>query len=218
MLLRADLGEAQTLLRTAIVTDLGDWFHFEVGDSSKDPDTLAGGGLRFPVRALLDGRPFEGFHADVGSGDPVVGSLERLTPPPLLAFAEIQPAAMPCYPIPQQIAEKVHALTRPHPAGESTRAKDLADILLMAAMGAIHGQTLLSALRATFEARHTHPIPTQLPEPPAAWTAPVRRLAEDLDLEWKTLAHMTRAARLFLDPVLEGRASGTWDPSLWRWA
>jgi arylamine N-acetyltransferase len=75
------------------------------------------GGLRFPVRGLLDGRRFETFHVDVGWGDPVVEPAETLTTPPLLAFAAIPPTAVPCYPLTQQVAEKVHAYTQPRATG-----------------------------------------------------------------------------------------------------
>jgi hypothetical protein len=74
----------------------------------------------------------------------------------LLAFAGILPSAIPCYPLTQQIAEKLHAYTRSYATAESTRAKDWVDILLMAELGEIQASLLNQALRATF-ANLCHP-------------------------------------------------------------
>jgi hypothetical protein len=50
------------------------------------------GGLRLRVRCLLDGRLFESFHLDVGTGDPLPGEVDYLMGLPLLEFAGIAPA------------------------------------------------------------------------------------------------------------------------------
>jgi hypothetical protein len=102
----------QALVRAALL-DVGDWFQFEVERPAAE--SLAGpmGGLRFPVRGLLDGRRFETFHVDVGCGDPLIEPVDTLTTPPLLVFAGLPPTPVPCYPLTQQVAEKVHAYTRP---------------------------------------------------------------------------------------------------------
>lgn len=111
-------------LMLAGTLDLGDWFVFEVArplmPAFGDP-----GGVRLHVRSLLDGRKFEEFHLDIGVGEYIIGSVDYLTTPALLEFAGIQPTRIACYPIMQQIAEKVHALTRIHTSGEVSRVKDL---------------------------------------------------------------------------------------------
>jgi hypothetical protein len=190
---------------------LNDWFQFEVAKQ------MRGTGLRFPVQARLDGRAFETFHVDVGSGDPLVEPAEKLTPPALLEFAEIRPPVVPCYPLTQQIAEKVHAYTRPHATGEASRVKDWVDVLLIAELGTLNGQLLRRALRATFEARNTHPLPTHLPVPPSSWSTPFRRIAREVSLGYNTLADAISAISRFLDPVLQGQPVGRWDPITWTW-
>jgi len=80
---------------------------------------------------------------DIGIGDPIVGLIEFLTTPSLLKFTRIQPIVLPCYPITQQIAEKVHALTRFHPSGAGSRIKDLVDILIMTELNEIDGDLLI---------------------------------------------------------------------------
>ena len=206
----------QALVRAALL-DLEDWFQFEVERPAAEP--LAGpvGGLRFPVRGLLDGRRFETFHVDVGWGDPLIEPAETLTTPPLLAFAGIPPTPVPCYPLTQQVAEKVHAYTRPRATGRSSRVKDLVDILLIAELGEMDGQVLRQALEATFDTRETDDLPGHLPDPPATWRVPFRRLAGETGLDYETLHDAAEAARRFLDPVLGSEALGVWDPEKWSW-
>lgn len=110
VLVLAEEGVILSSLRNAGKIDLGDWFQFEIENNEVQPHQ-GFGGLRFPIRAFLDGRTFESFHIDVGVGDPVIESAEELVIPPLIAFAEFPPTRILCYPITQQIAEKVHAYT-----------------------------------------------------------------------------------------------------------
>ena len=115
--------EVPQILTRAALLDLQDWFSFAV-----QPDTavLPGpghDGLRFFVTALVAGRTFESFHIDVGNGDPVIESAEKLETPPLLAFAGIPPVTVPCYPLTQHLAEKVHAYVRPRAPAASCTAR-----------------------------------------------------------------------------------------------
>jgi len=199
------------MLVHAAWVNLRDWFEFEVAQPAPRS------GLRFPVQARLDSRAFETFHVDVGTGDPLVEPAENLSAPPLLEFADIQPALVPCYPLSQQIAEKVHAYTRPYATGEGSRVKDWVDILLMAELGKFNQPTLMQALQATFTARGTHALPTRLPAPPATWTTPYRRLSRELGLGYRTLADAREAMARFLDPVLQAQTNRVWDPVTWSW-
>lgn len=216
MLLLVSMEDTHATLVRAGLLDLGDWFRYLVEQPAK-AEAHDAGGLRFVVRSLLDGRPFETFHLDIGWGDPVVEPAEELTAPSLLEFADMAPTIVPCYPVTQHVAEKVHAYTRPHLSGESSRVRDLVDILLIARMRALDGALLLKALQATFEARKTHLLPLVLPDPPATWAAPFRKLAGEVGLQGNSLAEGAELARRFLDPVLQRRARTLWEPHGWRW-
>ncbi len=126
--------ETAAHLRAAASFAFSDWFEFEVGEPVDAATGAPGNGLRFPVRCLLDGRQFENFHLDVGFGDPVLGPPEVLTAPDVLGFADIEPATVRCYPLATQVAEKLHTYTRTYASGETSRSRDLADILLAASM------------------------------------------------------------------------------------
>lgn len=216
LLLVGPREDLHTTLVHAALLDLNDWFRFLVQQPSRDAGRNTGG-LRYSIQALLDGRPFESFHLDVGWGDPVIEPPEELTAPSLLEFAEIAPVTISCYPLTQHIAEKVHAYTRPYVSGDSSRVKDLVDILLIAGMQAIKAGILLEALQASFAVRKTHPLPLTFPDPPEGWGLPYRRMARDVKLGCDDLAQAVEQARRFVEPVLANQIHGTWNPLLWRW-
>ncbi|MCX6618123.1 MAG: nucleotidyl transferase AbiEii/AbiGii toxin family protein [Acidobacteria bacterium] len=207
------------LLRQAGSRDLADWFQFQVGRSLPAATGAPLGGARFPVLCRLDGRQFERFHLDVGQGDVLVQPPREISGPSLLDFADIPPARVLCYPPEAQIAEKLHAYTRPYRSGESSRVRDLADILLLAAFARMDGRQLHRAIQATFAAIKSHEVPRQLPAPPAAWRAPYGRIARELMLDWKTLEEAADAASRFLNPILPAeRTAARWQPAKWQWS
>lgn len=214
MLVQAD--KVYPRLREAGALDLEDWFSFEVANATQlTKDDF--GGTRYQLQSFLDGRTFESFHLDVGIGDPLVDPIEYLQTTNLLAFAGFSPTVVPCYPVTQQIAEKLHACTRIFQSGASTRVKDYVDILLLAGMGRIDGHRLQEAIKATFLVRRTHPVPLQMPAPPKNWERPFQRMAREVKLEHTSLEEANAAMERFLNPVLSNEAIGVWDPLRWEW-
>ncbi len=216
VLVLAEHRDILSSLRNAGKVNLGDWFQFEI-ESSEEKPREGFGGLRFLIRSLLDGRTFESFHIDVGVGDPVIESAEDLEIPSLLAFAEFPPTHILCYPISQQIAEKVHAYTRPHDSGESSRVKDFVDILLLAAISDIDAEKLRLAINATFSTRKTHPIPTSIPNPPIEWSKSFQKMAREVSLNYRSINEAAESFKQFLNPILSETGIHQWDPSHWVW-
>jgi hypothetical protein len=105
----------------------------------------------------------------------------------LLDFAGIPAARVALYPPAQQFAEKVHAYTFPWQDRDNTRVKDLVDLVLLVDSGLLEPDHVVRALRATFEARKTHPLPLRLPEPPPTWEESYAALAQELGLSALTL-------------------------------
>lgn len=136
-----------------------------------------------------------------------------------MSFAEITPVEVPALPLEQHVAEKVHAYTRSYAGGHpSTRAKDLVDLRLISSLFQFKAGPLRSALRATLEARGTHPLPTTLLPPPPGWGPAYRKLAAEVGLEPEVSIGYQRAVA-FLDPIL-GDAVGDvaqWDPIRRTW-
>lgn len=209
--------EVSTQLRKAARLNLRDWFEFEVSEPSEAATGAPRGGLRFPVHCLLDGRSFEIFRVDVGQGDPLSEPPEKIALPNLLGFAGIRPAAVRCYPLGPQVAEKLHAYTRAYAGGETSRVRDLVDILLAGSLAEFISSKLRWAIQATFRARGTHGVPNKLPEPPAKLAGSYKKLARELNLPWPAIKEAGKAAAQFLDPVLQGTAARRWDASAWKW-
>lgn len=204
-------GQMHQAILTLAQQDIKDGFQFEVRQAtSTNP-------ARYAVFARLDGRTFENFHLDIGTGDPIVGPLEYITTPNLLAFAEIPPVIVPCYPLTQQLAEKIHAYTLTYKSGETTRVKDWVDILLIAETGGLSAKRLSDSLHATFDARATHPLPDKMPPPPASWARTFKNLASQMQLGFDDIARARKAVSQFVDPILARQAEGQWNPTSWQW-
>lgn len=216
LLATGEVNEIFRLLREVGALDLEDWFSFEVMDTSQSI-TVDMGGLRYPINSLLDGRTFERFHIDVGTGDSLLAPIEYLKTQSLLTFAGIEPTNVPCYSIIQQIAEKYHAYTRPHVSGASSRVKDFIDILLMASMEELDNRTLGQVIRKTFETRKTHKLPMKVPLPAKEWARPFNRLAKDVGLDYESLQDAGYAFQKFLEPALVTDMQIVWDPTYWHW-
>jgi hypothetical protein len=197
---------------------LDDFFTFAVRrtDALDDADDLHA--IRLHVSAQLSGRVFDQFVIDVGFGDSGSWAPDPIETSDMLSFAGIERVRVPALPLPQHLAEKLHAYTRKYgPAGrDSTRPKDLVDILLIARSERLAAASLHDALESTFEARGQQPLPPSLPPPPANWEEPYKRLAVEVGVDSDLDEAFAKSAS-FLDPILAGRAEGDWSPDQWNW-
>ncbi len=217
LLAKEQKNKVYPALQAAGFLDLGDWFSFEVAPATES--AIEGPSvLRFGIRALLDNRSFESFHIDVGVGDPIIGSIDYLETPDLLSFANLKPVRIPCYPVNQQIAEKLHAYSRPRGSGPSSRVKDFIDILLLAELGAINKQELMAAIQATFDHLSTHEIPSEITPPPKEWLRSYNRMAESLGLDEISFDEAYIRLQKFLNPTpSKDEANAIWLPLKWQW-
>jgi hypothetical protein len=205
--------------RAAELIDIGDYFEFTVERSPHFDQAAVADAVRYRVHASLDSRVFEGFVVDVGFGESQTqpDMIEALD---LLAFADVPPIRVPTLPLSQHMAEKVHAYTRSYgPEGrQSTRVKDLVDLVLMAESCVFLAGDLRTALEATFTSRGGQPLPATFPEPPAVWRPQYRKLADPVGIATElNVAHRLVAA--MLDPILGSRIAdaGRWDPVAKEW-
>jgi hypothetical protein len=206
-----DFGAAQELV-------LDDFFTFAVRrtDALDEADDFRA--IRFHVTAQLAGRTFDQFVVDVGFADSIAWTADTIETSDLLSFAGIEPIQVPALPLAQHLAEKLHAYTRKYgPSGrESTRPKDLVDIILIARSDSLGAADLRNALEATFGQRELQRLPSSLPPPPASWLEPYGRLATGLNVETELDKAFAKAAEFF-DPILDGRTEGAWDPRRRHW-
>jgi hypothetical protein len=197
---------------------LDDFFTFAARRTTELDDTDEFTAIRFHLTAQLGGRTFEQFLLDIGFVDSIDYQPDTIQSAGLLAFAGIAPLTLPAIPIEQHLAEKIHAYTGTYgkDGRASTRPKDLVDILLIEASTTIAATSLREALERIFHERQRHPQPNKLPPPPSGWTDPYRRLAQTVGIE-TDLNVSYELIRAFLDPVLENKADGNWNPSVRRW-
>ncbi len=197
---------------------LDDFFTFAARrtDAFDDADDFRA--IRFHVTAELAGRVFDQFVVDVGFADSISWTPDTIETSDLLSFADIERVRVPALPLPQHVAEKVHAYTRKYGASgrESTRPKDLVDILLIARSEPLDAAALRNAFEVTFAQREDQALPSSLPPPPAGWREAYGRLATDVGVE-PDLDKAFASAAEFLDPVLAGRADGVWNPRRRTW-
>lgn len=205
-------------LYAACQVPLDDFFTFEARRTNALDRAVGFNAVRYSVSAELAGRRFEQFPLDVASEESPVLEPEWIRASDTLGFADIDPAEIPVVALEQHLAEKVHAYTGRYGAAghESSRAKDLIDLVLISDLAEVDVARLWSALEATFDRRDQQLLPPNLPVPPGNWSVAYANLAREVGLPTDlSLGH--REAASFLDPVLTGTAQGSWDPGSKRW-
>lgn len=177
----AEKDRVRAALQDAADRDLGDFFVFTVGRQMRSLDAAPYGGARYPIAAAMADRRFVSFHLDAALGDPVLEPLATIEGRDWLAFAGIRPGRFPTLSTEQHLAEKFHAYTLPR-SRPNTRVRDMVDMALLLRTDRLDRRRVQEALKAVFTRRKTHPIPSELEPPPAAWEAPYRDLAVDCGL------------------------------------
>jgi predicted nucleotidyltransferase component of viral defense system len=170
------------LVDDAASIDLADGFVFQVGESILDLDAAPQGGSRFPVQARMAGRPFVGFHVDIGIGDDLIEPTDRIEGQGWFDFAGLPRPEFRMISREQQFAEKLHAYTRPRTDRDNSRVKDLVDLLLLMRTQ-MEPHHLRETIERTFAHRATHPIPPELAPPPESWRARFAELAAQCSID-----------------------------------
>lgn len=166
-LARQDSEEAATAdLIAAQSVELGDFFTFVIRKSIAFDAAIEGPTIRYQVVADVDSRKFESVGMDIAFSDPLPSAPDLLRGPDLLGFAALQPVQVPALPLEQHLAEKLHAYTRIYKGNrESTRVKDLVDLILIQSVAAFEASRLQAVIEETFVGRTTHRPPMVLPPP-----------------------------------------------------
>ena len=180
--MEADLKSIHSTLLDAMATDTNDFFEFHIGTPVMNLENAPYGGHRFPVSVLLAGRLFISFQIDVAIGDAWLDPHDNLSPYNWCEFAEIPVTTFSAISPEQQFAEKLHSYTLPRQKLNS-RVKDLVDMVLLINNGTLDNDRVRLAIEKTFGMRNTHPIPSELDEPPDFWTERFTVLAESCRME-----------------------------------
>ncbi len=214
-----DSDSAEASLRAAAQTDIGDWFVFEVGPTRAAGD--AASARRLPVTARVGNTIWASFHVDIAGPDlRMTGRPERVRALVRLGMPDLEQHGYRAYPLVDHIADKVAAMYESHGTtrAASTRFRDLVDLVAIAVSATITGGPLLQSVRSEAARRGTT-LPDRLVVPdPSTWEAGYRAEARrSLLAEATTLDAALHVVGGFIDPVLDGSVSGTWDPRTRRW-
>jgi hypothetical protein len=213
---REGAAAARADLELAVTRDLDDYFTFIIAGRRE----IREGGInladRYRVECVVSGTQFETFQVDVTNVPPTQWEVVEATRPGLLADVGLGPITVLLVPLERQVAEKLHAYTRPYESGNSTRVKDLVDFVLICTFERLDGDRLRATIADTFNRRATHPVPGRVPRPPAEWAVAYRdealavSIPPDLDTAYSLVA-------AWLDPILAGVARGSWNPERATW-
>jgi Nucleotidyl transferase AbiEii toxin, Type IV TA system len=211
--------EAEADFRVAVGRDIGDWFTFTVGPARALG--RAETGARLPVTAHLGATPWASFHVDLVGADLTMTGLPDPVPPlARVTMPDLEQHGYRAYPLADHVADKVVATFQHYGPQRmpSTRYKDLIDLVSIVRRAELDAVSTGSALvseagrrKVELPARFTVP---DRPQWQLGYAAEARRslprIAATLD---DALAVVTPC----LDPLMAGRASGTWRPARGVW-
>ncbi|MGH9223537.1 MAG: nucleotidyl transferase AbiEii/AbiGii toxin family protein [Acidimicrobiales bacterium] len=207
---------AEADLRAAAARDIGDWFVFEIGRHQ-----TVEAGTRLPTKAYIGPTPWAAFHVDVVGSDLIMTCEPELAPPlARVHMPDLEQHGYRVYPLVDHVADKVVATFQRYGEGRlvSTRFKDLIDIVVIA-RGAVVVADRQSAALVSESGRRGVPLPTRFDVPDRSLWAPgyaaeAKRSVVPMPT---TLAQALAVVRPFLDPLLDGTATGSWEPGAARW-
>jgi Nucleotidyl transferase AbiEii toxin, Type IV TA system len=215
-------GEARRHVLEASALDLNDFLRFAPGRYTPSADPDRAGSQHFDV--YLGPTRVDGVKVDIAVRRTLAGSPETV---PLTSAVDLPwPVDWPTvrlYPLIDHIADKVCALYERHGEGTSNRYRDLADILLISQQEKINGTAAHRALHQEAEQRRQRgtdlTLPPSFEAPGADWHDKYPSAAAlVLGLrDCRTLPEAARAAQGFLNPLLDGTATGDWDPASAVW-
>lgn len=161
-----------------------DGFFFEVGPLQQMREDGAGQvSWRVSVRLSLAGSEFGRIKVDISPRPDELTATDRKTIPTALDFAGVRPVEMDIIDVHRHAAEKLHAMLRTYGDGESTRVRDLVDLMLILEHETIDQRRLAGVVRSVWRERNDADPPAAFPGLPESWPARYERLAADNDVE-----------------------------------
>jgi hypothetical protein len=196
----AGLTEVRQLLSEVCHADIGDGWTITIQRLRRSlVEGIGVVGYKAWLAAAYDARPFGEVSLDVSRAHTSAIRPEVLSVPEMLTDARLRVAMVR----PEvQIAEKVHAFTRPYRgARPRPRSYDLVDAVALALFREPDLATLRAAAQETFDDRGTHALPGTLAAAPAEWAT-----AFPVHGEPYGLAHMSTAQGLAILSAVWERA------------
>jgi hypothetical protein len=215
------LDAAEEALRVATSADIGDFFRFELSPGRRIAEGRAT--ARVQVITYLGATEFARFHIDLVTGLAMTGEPEVAPSLLQIELAGIDRVLYQVYPIADHIADKVCAMLELHSRESgspqpSTRYRDLVDLALIAHTQVVNATGLARAL-ASESRRRGMVLPNRLSVPASVgWRAGYARSAREAPaLVERELSAALATVAMLIDPILDGMATGVWDPDSRSW-
>lgn len=213
-----DIAEIE--LREAAKTDIGDWFRFELGTSQVSADGAQG--VRIPVISRVGSTVWAQFHVDlVGADLRMTGQPEEVPPMARVLMPNVEQHGYLAYPLADHVADKVAATFELYGEQQrpSTRYRDLVDLVAISRNAVLDAEQLREAVDSEASRRQIV-LPKSFSVPDRTlWEGGYQRESKrSLLTIAQTLDEALTIVRSFIDPILDGTATGTWNPDSAMWA
>jgi hypothetical protein len=209
---------ALTALTKTAARDLGDFFHFTLGNPTRVVQGIEG--IRVPVKAHLGPRPYESFHIDLVTAVTITGTIETAHPVVPLDIPGLIRPDYRLYPLADTAADKICAITERPQGTPSTRFRDLVDLVLIARTRQLDATELRIALTSEHHRRALPPRTAFDVPDHTLWEAGYTKVAArapGIDGH-RDLASALNLTKGLIDPILAGiRTYGTWNPTTSAW-
>lgn len=204
---QSDGAAVRDLLIECLAVDReGDGFEFRVGEATAiTPDQAGRPGWRFSVESRMGGRRFANVRLEVVARADEISKTQRVALPGVWDFAGLARCEVEVVDPAQHFAEKAHALTRSYGDRPNSRVRDLPDLVLLVEDGLEPTHELFAIVAHLFEARATHDMPAELPDPPASWGDAYFGYADEMDVSARTVDEAMALVRGFWKSLLVHR-------------
>lgn len=179
----------------------GDGFVFAVGPATRMAEDGAGElTWRLSVDGELAGRRFAAIKLDVSPRPHELEVTDTVMLPNALQFAGLETVGIEIVDVHRHGAEKLHAMLKDFGERDSSRVRDLVDIMLLSEHDLLSTGALAAAVTAVWAERDGTTPPVFFPPLPASWPGPYERLAAEHDVEPPSFAAAAaRAADLWAE-------------------
>lgn len=215
------LNEALDDLRRLAAIDLGDHFIFQYlghEDSIGGDEQPYTEGFEVSFDVLIGGRRKHILKVDLSVGAGVTDEIAIVEPATALKLPRLVSHDYRLYPVVNQIADKVCATMTDYDGSESSREKDLVDLVVFATTQVIDGTGLRIAIDAEARLRRLEPFASFVLPP--SWGRGYARLARSVPYcaGYRTVELAGELVTRLIDPALSGASDGrTWDSAQLEW-
>lgn len=220
-----NLEEALGELKRLASKDLGDRMEFRFVSADKIAATQEyRNGCRARFEVVLDGTRRKSEIAIDLVADPVeLGKADLVTPANRLDVKGLAVFDYLVYPVERTVADKVCATMQAYGGRESSRVKDLVDLVLHVTRYGMAGSDLSEAIEREAGMRRIGPLDAF--KVPDSWRGPregaYRRAAAEAKIpdRWIGVADAERVVKKCVDPAIRRQVEGLeWDPEALGWA